>query len=219
MNARQRLRIRGLGRGRKRARSDAGVTLMELMVGMVIMTIFMSMFTGAVVMMYSSTSKTQAIADTASQLSFAFNRLDKSVRYASAITAPGPGVDNANDMYVEWLSTFTGTSVCTQLRLNVSAGQLQERTWTVATDGSGTASNPTTWLPMASNVQPGGSSDPEPLSWVANPNVPYQQLRIYLIARTVGQSGPTQSVSDVTFTAFNSSVYSPNDVCTQWSRG
>lgn len=213
-----RLMSRASSRIRSRARSDAGVTLMELVVGMTIMTIFMSMFTASVVMMYDSTSKTEAISDTASQLSIAFNRLDKSVRYASAITDPGPGVVDPGDWYVEWLTTFSGTSECTQLRLNVAKGQLQQRTWTIATDGSGSVSDPTDWLPLASNLQPGGGSAPEPLTRVSGSNVPYQQLRIYLIARTVGQSGPTQSISDVTFTAFNTYIYAPNDVCMQWSR-
>jgi hypothetical protein len=205
---------RAFRRGFK-GRSDAGVTHVELLVGMTIMTIFMSMFTASVVMMYKSTSKAEAIGNTASQLSMAFTRLDKSVRYASAITEPAQGADN--NWYVEWLSTFSGTAQCTRIRLNVAAGQLQQRTWTV--DSSGSPSAPSDWIPLASNLQTGGASDPQPLTRVSDPNVPYQQLRIYLIAQTVGQSGPTKSVSDVTFTAFNTSVYSPNFVCGEWSRG
>lgn len=200
--------------------SDSGVTLMELMVGMVIMTIFMAMFTGAVVMMFNATSKAQAIGDTASQLSIAFNRLDKSVRYASAITAPGSG-DGDGNLYVEWESTFTGTPVCTQLRFNVAAGQLQQRTWTVTTDAAGIStgySNASAWLPLASSLKQGNASDPAVLTRIGGSALPYQQLRIYLIAEAIGRTGPTQSVSDVTFTAFNSSPSSPGDVCEELGR-
>lgn len=210
--------LHALSRARRRVRSDSGVTLMELLVGMTIMTIFMSMFTASVVMMYRSTSKTQAIADTASQLSIAFNRLDKSVRYASAITQPGLGYDGKS-WYVEWLTTYTGAGQCTQLRLNVANGQLQQRTWTVPVNGAGSLSDPTDWLPLASSLESGSGSSPSPFTRLTDSAVPNQQLRLYLIAQTMGQGGTTQSVSDVTFTAFNSSLYSPNDVCAEWSRG
>jgi prepilin-type N-terminal cleavage/methylation domain-containing protein len=178
-------------------RRDSGVTLMELMVGMTIMAIFMTMFTTSVVMMYNSTSKTEAVADTASQLSMAFNRLDTSVRYASGITQPGIGSDG--NSYVEWRSTYSGTAVCTQLRLASGVDQLQQRTWTPST--SGTVTGLTPWQPLASNVRADSGVGVFTLPAIAagTPG----KLRIHLVAETMGRSGKTDSVSDVTFTAFN----------------
>lgn len=178
-------------------RRDSGVTLMELLVGMTIMAIFMSMFTTSVVMMYDSTSKTEAIADTASQLSIAFNRLDTSVRYAAAVTQPGVGSDGNG--YVEWLSNYSGTAVCTQLRLASGPGQLQQRTWNPAISGMYTALS--AWQPLASNVRPDAGVGVFTLPTSAQ-GAPVK-LRIYLLAETMGRSGKTDSVSDVTFTAFN----------------
>jgi hypothetical protein len=164
---------------------------------MTLMAIFMSMFSASVVMMYDSTSKTEAIADTASQLSIAFNRLDTSVRYASAITQPGVGSDG--NSYVEWRTTYTGTAVCTQLRLASSVGQLQQRTWTPSASGTYTALS--AWQPLASSVRPDAGVGVFTLPSVAQ-GAPVK-LRIYLLAQTMGRSGQTDSVSDVTFTAFN----------------
>ncbi len=195
-----RARLTVLRRGARR--SDAGVTLMELVVGMTIMTIFMAIFTGSVVMMYNSTSKSEAIADTSSQLSIAFNRLDKSIRYASAISPPGK---SSGAWYVEWETTYTGTPQCTQLRLNPAAQQLQQRTWTVS---GGSATNVTAWLPLASGVtdtDPTTGAAVTPFTFtMSDAAVPYEQLGIRLVALSVGRTGTTTSISDVTFTAFNS---------------
>ena len=196
----------------RKMRSDAGVTLMELMVGLSIMTIFMGMFTGAAVMMYNSTSKAEAIGETASQLSIAFSRLDKSVRYASAISQPGTGMDG--NTYVEWQSTYSGATNCTQLRLNAGTHQLQQRTWTVA--GAGIYTALTNWAPLASGLVT-GATDVFSRS-VSTETMPHQQLRIYLVAQSMGRTGPTTSISDVTFTAFNSSDSSPIDICTEVTR-
>jgi hypothetical protein len=189
-------------------RSDAGVTLMELMVGLTIMTIFMGMFTGAAIMMYNATSKAETIGETASQLSIAFSRLDTSVRYASAIGEPGQA---GSDWFVTWQSTYSGSAECTQLEFDVTAQQLRQRTWT-AEEGGG-YEDLTGWIPLASGVTAGSTP-----VFTRNPptaDQPHQQLRIYLTAEAMSRSGPTTSVSDVTFTAFNSSASSPTDVCTE----
>jgi len=216
MTARSRLRETF----RRAVRSDSGVSLLEMVVGLVIMTIFMSMFTGAVVMMYNASSKSEALADTASQVSIAFNRLDASVRYASAITTPGQSGD---DWYVEWLSTYSGQHDCTQVRLDASAGQLQQRTWAV--DSDGTATGVSGWTPLASGLSTDGSVAPFILSLASDaprPDgmaLPYQQLRFHLIAEATGRTGVTTTTSDVTFTAFNSRPVTMGQVCTEEGRG
>ena len=64
---------------------DRGFTMLETVVGMVIMTIFMGIFTGAVVTMYSSANKAEALSNSTGQLNLAFDRLDKEIRYASYV--------------------------------------------------------------------------------------------------------------------------------------
>jgi Tfp pilus assembly protein FimT len=184
-------------------RSESGLSLMELVVGLTIMAIFMAIFTASVSMMYNTTSKTEALSDTASQLSIAFNRLDTSVRYASAISTPG---QSGGDWYVEWQSSYTGTDQCTQVRVDASAGQLQQRTWTPASDGSATGL--TAWLPLASGLQltdpdTGAAVTPFTVTAVGTA-IPYQQLSFHLIAKATGRVGVTTTVTTVTFTAFNS---------------
>ena len=203
-------------------RSDAGLSLLELVVGLVIMTIFMTMFTAATVMMYNASSKSEALADTSSQLSIAFNRLDASVRYASAISTPG---QSGADWYVEWLSTYTGSKQCTQVRLDAGVGQLQQRTWSVGSDGTATAV--TAWLPLASGLQltdPATSGPVVPFSVsiasdaARSSALPYQQLDFHLVAASRGRTGVTTTATDVTFTAFNSKLLTTGPICAEEGR-
>ena len=69
---------------------DDGTTLVELMVGMVLMSIFLAMFTGAVVMMNGAMNKAQAVNQSASQLNAAFLNVSTTVQYALH-QSPWPG--------------------------------------------------------------------------------------------------------------------------------
>src|SRR4051794_18972235 len=112
----------------RRPRGDEGTSMMELLVGMVLMTIFGAIFTTSVVMMNRSTNKVQSLTTTATTLSNAFTTLDRSVRYAAAISSPGVATGTGN-WYVEYSTTNTGVQICSQLRLDRTTGQLQRRTW------------------------------------------------------------------------------------------
>ncbi|HET6209323.1 MAG TPA: prepilin-type N-terminal cleavage/methylation domain-containing protein, partial [Jatrophihabitans sp.] len=115
---------------RVRASRDAGFSLSETLVGMTIMTVFMAIFSSAMISMFTATNKTTTINDTATQLNVAFARLDKQVRYASAISTEG---QSGGSWYVEFLTTNTGSPFCSQLKLDPTSQVLQERTWTVPT--------------------------------------------------------------------------------------
>ena len=74
---------------------------MELIVGMALMAIFMSMFTAAIVLMTQTGNKVEAVSISAARrTNQAFLTMDKTVRYASAITTPGsrasPGTGMSN---------------------------------------------------------------------------------------------------------------------------
>ena len=118
----------------------------------------MAMFTGAIVMMNSAMNKSQAVNLTASQLNVAFLNLDDMVRYAAFISTPGKG--KSGDWYVELRSTNRGAEVCSQLRVDIAAQQLQRRTWTVVNT---VASTPSAWVPIASGISDGGAdARPDP---------------------------------------------------------
>ena len=78
---------------------DQGTSLIELIVGMLIMTMFMAMFTSAVILMNRAENKADAVTQTSTQLNQAFLTLDKTVRYAAAISDPGVGTPSG-DWYV-----------------------------------------------------------------------------------------------------------------------
>jgi type II secretory pathway component PulJ len=186
---------------------DAGTSLLELVVGMAIMAIFMGIFTTAIVVMTKTASKVEAVTAADTQVNQAFLTLDKSVRYASAITTTG--ISSASgDWYVEFDTTNSSAEQCTQLRVDRASSQLQQRTWVVPVSGAPTASS---WKPLASyltnTAEVTGSSD-APFSVPAaltTATSSYQRLTITLVS-TAGGTNTATSRSSMTFTALNSSA-------------
>ncbi|HLL67514.1 MAG TPA: prepilin-type N-terminal cleavage/methylation domain-containing protein [Micromonosporaceae bacterium] len=201
------------------APSDAGITLVELVVAMSLMSVFMIMFTGAMLGLYRSANSTEVTSAAQSNLHVAFNRLDKEIRYSSGISVParvGP------DWHVEYLVTNTGTAVCNGLRLTRVAGQpgwqLQQRRWKQSSGPTAA----TAWAPLASNVSllvagrdtvdpfvvvvPGAAS-PSASSSGADGNA--QRLRLRMaVSFGAGRLIATKQV-DIAFSALNTS---PNTV-------
>ncbi len=211
-----RLRNRLAERG---VHGDAGTSLTELLVGMGIFVIFMAMFTGAVVSITQDTNKAEAVNQSSSQLNVAFLQLDKTVRYAAAISAPGKST-TSGDWYVEMRSTYTGTEVCTQLRVDITAAALQRRTWTVI---NSVASTPSAWVPITSGISNGavasGSTDQPFTLRTATATAKFQQLAITLVSPFGNGSGATTSRSSYLFSAVNSTVPPPTTpICQQPGR-
>jgi hypothetical protein len=202
---------------RQRMSRDDGTTLIELMVGMMLMTVFMAMFTGAVVMMNNAMNKSQEVNLTASQLNVAFQNVDSIVRYAAAISTPGVGT--SGDWYVELRTTYTGTQVCTQLRVGITSQQLQRRTWSV----NAVASKPTNWTPISSGISNGGAAGgpaTQPFYLKAPlPTAQSQQLTVNLIAQSGSGRSFTNSTASFTLTAVNSTVPPPTSpICQEQGR-
>jgi prepilin-type N-terminal cleavage/methylation domain-containing protein len=175
---------------------DAGITLIELMVTMTIMSIFMAMFTTGIVEMYRSANKAEAASVAQAQIHIAFLRLDKEIRYAASISEPGPvGADS----YVEYLTSYTGSPLCTELRLHVAEDQLQHRSWSQPV-GSAVAA-PSEWIPLASDVT---SASPFIFSGASGTSE-FQQLQLSLVATSGSGETLTTRTTDVTFTALNTS--------------
>lgn len=214
MIAAVRRRLRGDHTGD--ARRDSGTTLIELVVGMSVMAVFMTMFSASITLMYRSVSKVESLNVTSAQLSTAFNRMDNTVRYASAVSAPGK---SGADWYVELQTVNTGTKICTQLR--ISNQQLQQRTWTVLDNGS--ASGTSEWVPLASGITNGAVAVGDALQpftrLPATGNITFQQLRLRLNASSGSNESASTSLTDVTFTALNSTLSTPSTgICAEVAR-
>jgi Tfp pilus assembly protein PilW len=187
----------------RRVSGDHGTTLMELVVGMMIMVIFMGMFTSAVLLMNRLVTKAQAVTATTTQLNQAFLTLDKSVRYASAISTQGKSVTGF--WYVELRRPRTDGDYCTQLRVNVTKKSLEQRTWK---EGTAPASS---FTQMASDIANGTVTGPTQ-PFTVSATISYQRLAIYLVSTTSGSSSTT-TTSSFTFTAINSVVPAPAAIC------
>lgn len=188
----------------RRPRGDSGFTLIETVVGMVVMSIFLAMFTGSVVMMFGSSNHSQAVAHSAQEISNAFTKLDRQVRYASYVGEPGQDPNDGNNWYVEFENTNTDPAMCYQLRVDQSSDTLQQRSWS----GSGT---PSAWQQLATGVLNGGGSGADaPFALTpATATVPSAELTVHLVTGEGSGSNAAQSESSMAFTALNSTVTTP----------
>ncbi|MGH8861324.1 MAG: type II secretion system protein [Jatrophihabitantaceae bacterium] len=202
---------------RRDGTDDRGSTLMELVVGMTVMGIFMTIFTTAVFQMGRTVNKVQAITISAGQVNAAFLRLDKLVRYASAIATSGASA--GGNWYIELDNTANGPEVCTQLRIDVPTGQLQQRTWGVTNSVAGTASS---WKMLANGISNGtatAGSNTQPFVVAASTaSSPFQQLTVTLVVNNGGATSAT-SASQITFTAVNSVASASTNATTCQQKG
>jgi Tfp pilus assembly protein PilW len=185
-----------------RTRGDDGFSLMDVVVGMAITGIVMALFTGSIVLVYGSSNRTQAVARTSGEITAAFTWLDRQIRYADYVAVPGRVAADGGNWYVEFENATTVPATCYQLRLDGSAGQLQQRNWTPG----GVASS---WQPLAGGVTNGaaaaGSAD-QPFTLVpVGAGVGTEQLAVTLIVAAGGGSsgGGATTQTSVTLPALN----------------
>ncbi|MCY7396124.1 MAG: hypothetical protein LH468_08255 [Nocardioides sp.] len=204
---------------RVRTEAERGTTMVEVVVALTIMTICGSIFTGAVVTLHKTSNQAQAITNAATQNNQAYQTLDRTVRYASAISSPGvsSGAEATGNWYVELRTTTSGAEVCTQLRVDVTGRQLQTRSWSVTSPVT-----PSAWVPIASGITNGteaAGSATRPFVLPAQaPTVNRQQLRITLVSRAGPASQPVSSTSSFTLTALNSVRAPTGAICAQVAR-
>jgi hypothetical protein len=120
------------------------------------------------------------------------------------------------DPVVEFLTTNTGTNVCTELRLHAASGQLQERTWTQSPLAVPPIPIPQSLPPLASGFLPPSTTSDPVVPAPFSTDIPsdgattfdYQRLEINLTAADgTGQHTVTRQ-SDVIFTALNTDLSS-----------
>lgn len=191
------MRTRWSSGPRRRPRDDSGYTLIELLVAMGLFTFLIVIFMSGIVQMTRSTVRVQNVTGSADEARRAFTRMDRQLRYASAVNRP---VRVGDDWYLEFQTTSTGTTTgaCTQWRLVDSGNRLQYRTW--PDTGSPTASS---WTTVASDVANDPTAQP-PFSFAAADST-YTRQRVTLFLHvTDGQPGSAEVRA--TFVARNTST-------------
>jgi len=112
-------------RGRRPARDDDGTSLAELLITMGLLSVVMLMVTGAILQVYRTVRTTETLTAAQGELSVAFQRFDRQLRYATWINEPGVPAGSGT-WYVEFASrepdkvTGVDRDVCRQLRLELS---------------------------------------------------------------------------------------------------
>jgi prepilin-type N-terminal cleavage/methylation domain-containing protein len=205
---------RCLDRIRRVSGGDRGVTLMEMVVTVTIMSIVMAIFTTGVLQVFRATNQVERISVAQSQLTIALTKLDREIRYSTGISEPTLYVDG--HWYVEYQITFTGEDTCHQLRLNTATRKLEKRTWL-----RGPMLAPTAWIPLASEV-----SAPTPVGGATGNRDPFyqpsadsfQRLRLWLFTGPGGSDRSTPAETQIVFTALNTNRESrgqSTDICVE----
>jgi prepilin-type N-terminal cleavage/methylation domain-containing protein len=190
--------FRRRGPGSRARRRESGYTLIEMLVAMGLMSVLIGIFMAGIVQMTKSAVRVQNVNNSTDEVRRAFDRMDRQLRYASAVNTPG---QTGSDWYVEFLTTATGTATgqCTLWRLVNSTHRLQYRTWVPA---SATAS---TWITVASNVVNDPTTQPPFTLTPANNTYTRQQVALYL---KVSNGQPGGAEVSASFIARNSSTAS-----------
>jgi prepilin-type N-terminal cleavage/methylation domain-containing protein len=187
---------------------DAGITLIEVVVSMTIMAIIMVIFSSSVTRMFGAANRTESQSVAQSQINTLFLRLDKEIRYASGISLPK---DVSGTWYAEYLTTNTGTALCTQLRLTPT-GTLSRRTWVKKESA---APEPTPWTPLAEGVAAPAGGQPFTLL-AADATSNFHRLRVTLTAAAGAGASATARDTTITFTALNTSLSTTSSAtCTE----
>lgn len=190
--------------------TDDGTSLAELLVGMIIMAIAGAAATGGLILVFRTLNSFEARTTAQQQLTGSFQRLDREIRYASAVSQPAMV---GSDYYVEYLLGLTGTPTCVELRLHTATSQLQQRRWP-----NGSPTGASAWLSLASGVylatdSTGQVVQPFQLT-AATAVLNYERLQISL--NSVQGNGSTVSTrqSTVTWAVMNADRAAATDVCT-----
>jgi type II secretory pathway pseudopilin PulG len=200
---------------------EAGFTLVELGVAMMIAGILFAMVVAGMIHVVEPTVQTEAIRDSASAVDLVFMTLDGEVRYASVIGPPhqtgtAPDISSYVEFQSSWAATATNPPSCTEVEFT-PAGQLEQRTWP---ESPVPAAPGPSWKTIATGfiADPADpSANPFVLDWQANRK---QQLTVTLFDASGTGQGYEVSSSQVTFTALDSvdNTAPGSDPClTPWS--
>ena len=201
-------------RPRREPADDRGYRLIELMMAMGNMSVVMIDAFAAIMQIYSATNQAEGTSFARDQLGNAFRRLDKELRYATWVAAPGQVGDR-------WYLEYAVDDGCRQLKLE--DGVLTLASWTPpdTTPGAPTAIASDLAVPAGTKPftlynpgqQPYATASPG-TGGVGKLYAPeYSQVRLQLTA-TVGK---VTLPFDTIFTAQNTSrnTYQQNNDCSK----
>jgi prepilin-type N-terminal cleavage/methylation domain-containing protein len=178
---------------------DEGYTLVELIVSMSILAVLISIFMAAMTQEYKDTVRTQAVSTAADETLRTMNRLDHTIRFASAVNRP---VEVGTNWYLEYQLTATlngAQPLCTQWKFDSTADTLAYRTWTV----TGGAVTPTPFVTTSVHVVNNPATQ-QPFTFLPADSVyTRQRIQVFLIVQNNRGNG-AQIRS--TFTALNTST-------------
>ena len=180
------------------------MTLVEVMVSMSVFSVLLAIFTTGVLSMFRSADKNMDIAQTVTQANLAFTRLDKQIRYASAVSSPtDPAL--ASGSYVEYLISVANVGTCYELWYDPAKHALRTRNWSA----QGVA--PNSWTTLATGVT---ATKPFTLIQPVK-QFTFQRLKLDLTTTAGGGGNPTTAQTTVTFTALNTNAFTTSPtVCT-----
>jgi len=188
---------------------QSGFSLIELLVSMGIFTIFLALFMSAVIGLTKGTSKTQITAQTTGEVVSVFKNLDRQVRYADAINAPGTA---GGFRYIEFRTPASSSNLtpaavlCTQWRYSPATGVVQMRKWkdvTAAVMGE--------WMTQLTDViDTGAATYPFDMIPATSNGSTKQRLKLSLNAGNAALNANTEI--STTYVARNSSTDSISNV-------
>lgn len=190
--------------------SQAGFTLIELLVSMGLFAVLLVVMMGAITAMTVDLRKANGVSIASDQARRAFERLDKQVRYADAISTPGTV---GSDSYVEFRTTdAAGQQLCRQWRLVAGSDLLQQRSWLAGT----TPASPPAWKTVSVGVANLSTQPPFTLQAPTTAR-PYQQLTVDVVV-TSGSKPVGRAEIETVFAARNTNSSTSTSVCNQVAR-
>jgi prepilin-type N-terminal cleavage/methylation domain-containing protein len=198
-------RLTALRARRQSASADSGYTVIELMVALLIFSIFLAIVTTSILALTRAATKIQVAAVSTNQELAVFARFDHAIRYADAINLQGTGA--SGDTYIEFRipsdSTPNNQTMCTQWRYDPNLGTIASRQWQ-----DGTFSTVTPWDVQLKNVANDGGAN-YPFQYQP-PSPPNQLLGEMVLTVDAGNSVVKGAAISSTYVARNSRVTPAN---------